>query len=204
MIRIIATAFALTTLSACLSLIPTPDAPTALYRLGPVQGDVARPIAADIVIREPEAPRILAGSDMAAKDENGAIRLIRNVEWADRSTRLMQLTLLDYLDSEGEGVAVIPEAGTRASYELAWRISEFSLQNGDAIASLELTLLSANLRAPLEQTTVSASVPASGTSNGARAIALAEAGRQVVAQTADFLSREIDAAELDASVGEAR
>ncbi|MEO0883908.1 MAG: ABC-type transport auxiliary lipoprotein family protein [Pseudomonadota bacterium] len=196
MIRILATVFALTTLSACLSVIPTPDAPIALYRLGPVQSDIARPIAANIVIREPEAPRILAGSELASKDEDGAIRLIRNVEWADRATRLMQLTLLDYLDDGGQGVAVMPEAGTRAPYELAWRISEFSLQNGEAIARLELTLLSADQRQPLKQVTVRSVVAAVGNSSSARARALAEAGRQVIAQTADFLSRELAAAEL--------
>lgn len=195
MTRILFVSLALFGLAGCLSIIPQPEAPTALYRLGPVDGDVARPIAANIVIREPEAPRILAGSELVVKDDRGAIRLIRNVEWADRATRLMQLTLLDYLDDEGEGVAVMPEAGTRAPYELAWRISEFSLQDDEAVARLELTLLSSDLRQPIEQATVRSSVLAASSSNGARARALAEAGRQVIAQTADFLSRELAASE---------
>ncbi|MEO1476184.1 MAG: ABC-type transport auxiliary lipoprotein family protein [Pseudomonadota bacterium] len=183
-------------LTGCLSIIPEPDAPTALYRLGPVDGDAARPLAASIIIREPEAPRILAGSELVVRDDSEAIRLIRNVEWADRATRLMQLTLLDYLGGEGDGLAVLPEAGTRAPYELVWRVSEFSLQNSDALARLELTLLSADGRAPLQQTVVRSNVRAAGSSSGARARALAEAGRQVIAQTADFVSREIAANEL--------
>ncbi|MEM9667630.1 MAG: ABC-type transport auxiliary lipoprotein family protein [Pseudomonadota bacterium] len=195
MIRLVTVIAATLSLTACLSLIPEPDAPLALYRLGPVKGDVARNLPASVIIREPEAPKILAGDALVSKDDRGALRLVKGVEWADRSTRMMQLTLLDFLDGEGDGLAILPESGGRAEYELAWRVSEFSLQGGDALARLELTLISSDRRLPIQQTTVSSRIPSLGSSVSARAQALSEAGRDVVAQTADFLSEEIAAAE---------
>ena len=181
-------------LSACLSIIPEPEAPNALYRLGPLESDTARTLEASVNIRQPEAPRILAGTEMVARDAEGAIRLVENVEWADRSTRLLQLALLDHLGGTGEGLAVLPESGARTDYELSWRLSDFVLEGRDAIARIELTLLGTRDRKPIAQTVVSTRVGAEGSSNGARATALAEAGRQAVVLAADFLAKEISEA----------
>ncbi|MEL7452638.1 MAG: ABC-type transport auxiliary lipoprotein family protein, partial [Pseudomonadota bacterium] len=133
--------------------------------------------------------RILAGTDLIARDRSGAIRLIDDVEWADRSTRLMQLTLLDYLASDAGGVALLPETGARAAFELTWRVSEFSLMGNRAIARLELTLLDGSSREPLVQRVVSSEITANGSSNSSRASALAAAGRDAVEQAAQFVSK---------------
>lgn len=191
MIRQLAIALALFGLTGCLSFIPEPEAPTALYRLGPVEMDETLPLAATVLIRQPEAPRILAGKEIIARDHSEAIRLVDGVEWADRATRLMQLTLLDHLASTGKGLAVLPETGARGEYELSWRISEFALKGRQADARLELTLLNARDRKPIAQDIVETQVTASSSSNSARAEALAEAGRLAIGEAAETLSRRI-------------
>ena len=179
---------AITCLTACVSFIPEPEAAQALYRLGPVSVEQkSAPLKHSVIVREPEASRVLAGMEMVARDRRGAIRLIDGVEWADRSTKLFQHTVLDYLSHGEEGIALLPETGARAEFELTWRISEFALEQNTAVAQVEMTLLDGNTRAPLRQARFSSQVDASGSSAERRAEALVEAGRDVIADIAAFV-----------------
>ena len=139
--RLIAAACALAILSGCVSLIPEQEAPGALYRLGPVEEDSEISFNRSILIRQPDAPRILSGVEISARDANGGIRVVKGAEWADRPTRLMQMVLLDYLGTSEGGVALAPNTGARTEFELSWRLSEFTLLGNTAVAQAELTLL---------------------------------------------------------------
>jgi cholesterol transport system auxiliary component len=191
--RLIASLAALTMLSGCVSLFPEPEIPTGLYRLGPVEADSRFSITNSVMVRQPEAPRILSGVQMASRDDDNAIRLIRGVEWADRVPRLMQLTVLDYLGTNGAGAAILPETGARVDYELSWRLSEFSLQGNTALAVAELTLLDGRTRKPLRQMTVTSRQQATSRTAENRAQALAEAGRDLARQAAGFIAQTSDA-----------
>ena len=186
--RLIASLAAITLLAGCFSLVPEQEAPNALYRLGPVETDTQFAIGHTVLVRQPEAPRILSGVHMTSRDDNNAIRLIRGVEWADRAPRLMQLTVLDYLGANGGGAAILPETGARADFELSWRVSEFSLQGNIAIGVAELTLLDGRTRKPLRQMTVTSRRTADSGQPSSRAQALAEAGRDLSRQAAGFIA----------------
>lgn len=179
---------ALSTLSACVSLLPEPEPPQALYRLGPVEADLGVSLGKSVLVRQPEAPRVLSGVEMVARDRRGAIRLIEGVEWADRAPRLLQLTLLDYIAGGGQGLGVLPETGARADLELTWRVSEMALDGNTAMVRLELTVLDGSSRAPLSQRIVTSEVQAAGDSASRRAEALSEAARNTVRQAAEFLA----------------
>lgn len=187
--RLFAAFAAISLLSGCVSLIPEPEVPNALYRLGPIEEKGSFIIRETVLVRQPEAPRILSGVDLASRDNTGAIRLLSGVEWADRAPRLLQLTVLDYLGTKGNGAALLPETGARASYELSWRLAEFSLEGNTAIAEAELTLLDGRTRAPLRQLTISSQHEASNGNASSRAQALAEAGRDIARQAADFIAQ---------------
>lgn len=184
--RLMLAVVAVMSLSACVSLLPEPKIPQALYQFGPIDTSDQVAIYNSILIRQPEAPRLLAGVDIAARDNSGAIRLVEGAEWADRAPRLFQMTMLDYLSSEGEGAALLPETGARADFELAWRISEFSLLGNRATARVELTLLNGRDRKPLAQRTVESEVTSRSDEPALRAEALAAAGRDIVRQAALF------------------
>lgn len=186
--RSIAAALSMVMLSACVSLVPEPETPNALYRLGPVEADQTLMLNRSVLVRQPEALRVFSGVDIVARDEGGAIRLVQGAEWADRAPRLMQLTLLDYLGSQGGSAAVLPETGARADYELSWRISEFALEGRTAIARAELTLLDGRTRKPVQQKTVSSQIEARDNEMASRASALAEAGRDIVRKSGKFLA----------------
>jgi len=186
--RLVVSLAALMTLSACVSLVPEPDVPGALYRLGPAPVAQGVVLNRSVLVREPEASRILAGSEIAVRDEQGAIRLMKGAEWADRAPRMFQMTLLDHLGTDGSGFALLPGAGARADLELSWRLSEFALQGRTALARAELILLDGQTRKPLKKLTVTSSKQASNTTPGARAEALSAAGRDIIRQAGDFIA----------------
>lgn len=193
MIRSLSIAFAAVALSACVSVLPEPEAPDGLYRFGAMTQTY--PVDAVVAVREPEASRLLGGRVIASENTAGALRLVRGVEWADNATRLMQVALLDAVNDAGAGVAVAYESGARADYELVWRIEDFSLAGTQARCSLEGTLVEARSRKVVAQTNVASTAAATGSANEARALALAEAGRSCVARIAGFVSEKAVAAE---------
>ena len=196
MIRSISLAFAMTALTACVSVLPEPEVPDGLYRFGAMTETY--PVDTVVAVREPEASRLFGGRVIASEDPAGALRLVRGVEWADSATRLMQVAVLDALDDKGAGVAVALEAGAHADYELVWRIEDFTLAGTLARCDLEATLVEADTRKVVAQTNVTSSANAGASSAESRALALAEAGRACAAQVAGFVSEQATAAEPDA------
>lgn len=173
-------------LAGCVSVLPEPDAPGALYRFGPMPA--THQLSAVISIREPDAPRLFGGRAIASQAPDGSLRLVPGVEWADRATRMFQLSLLDTLDSSAGGAAISASEARAGDYVLSWRISDFSLTGDTARCQLELTLIPEMPDGVVAQTGVTNTATASGRSASARAQAMAEAGRGCVREAADFVA----------------
>ncbi|MBY9066649.1 ABC-type transport auxiliary lipoprotein family protein [Hyphomonas sp. WL0036] len=186
MIRSIILPAAMVVLAGCSSVIPQPEPASALYRLAPMEAEYQ--LAASVTVREPEASRLIAGRWMAAEDENGGMRIIRSVQWTDRSTSLMQEALLDLLNGEGANVALPAQAGALTDYEFSWRISDLTLKGSTARCRLEATILKGQERSVLRQSTISTTATARGNSDMARAEALVEAGQACARDAAAFIS----------------
>lgn len=180
-------------LSACVSVLPEQKAPEGLYRFGPMEA--LHMIDASVVIREPEASRLFGGRAIAAEDSSGALRLVNGVEWSDSATRMMQVALLDTLGGSNGGVAVASDTGAPTDYELAWRISDFTLSGTTARCRIEATLLEGRSRKVLAQTNVSTTAIALDSKNAARAKALTDAGRACVSDIAAFVAERAVAPE---------
>lgn len=193
MIRRFALIIAAVGLAACVSVLPEQKAPEGLYRFGPMEA--LHMIDASVVIREPEASRLFGGRAIAAEDSSGALRLVNGVEWSDSATRMMQVALLDTLGGENGGVAVASDTGAPTDYELAWRISDFTLSGTTARCRIEATLLEGRSRKVLAQTNVSATAIALDSGNAARAMALTDAGRACVSDIAAFVAEKASAPE---------
>ena len=102
MVRAVVLMIVAACLAACVSILPEKKAPEALYRFGPMESMHA--LDASIVIREPEASRLVGGRAIAAEDSDGALRLVKDVEWTDSVTRMMQVALLDTLGGSDGGI----------------------------------------------------------------------------------------------------
>lgn len=193
MIRKLMIAAGLVSLAACVNVIERAEAPEAYYRIGPMQP--MHRLQATITIREPEASRLFSGRAIAAEDGNGGLRIVRGVQWTDNATQMMQTALLDSLGGEGQYAAMSADASGPAEFELAWRVSEFTLFGETARCRLDATLLKGRRRAVVAQTSLATSAIALDATNAARAKALTDAGRACVSELASFIAAETRAEE---------
>lgn len=193
MIRTLMIAAGLVSLAACVNVIERAEPPEAYYRIGPMQP--MHRLQATITIREPEASRLFSGRAIAAEDGNGGLRIVRGVQWTDNATQMMQTALLDSLGGEGQFAAMSADASGPAEFELAWRVSEFTLYGETARCRLDATLLKGRRRAVVAQTSLATSAIALDATNAARAKALTDAGRACISEMASFIAQETRAQE---------
>lgn len=173
-------------LPACVSVLPEQPRPEAVYQLALPGSQI--PIATNVVIREPDAPRLFANRSIVAEGAGGGLRVVAGIAWADRATRMLQVTLLDAISSAGEGVAIDDTAGVSGAYELYWRVLDFTLKGDEGVCSVQLTLMDGRSRDPVAQGVASANVRAITSDKPARAQALAQAGRDCAIDAAEFIA----------------
>jgi ABC-type uncharacterized transport system auxiliary subunit len=159
-------------LSGCISVLPSPDAPKALYRLNAIAPGQVAPLRLDVAISEPDAGRAISGVDLAVLDGQGGLRFMGDFKWSDPATRLIQTATISALaGSGGEGTAVSMNEGARTDLELRWRIDDLAIHSGSgltnageaqAICTLSMTVLDARTRRPIAQRTETRMVPVGG------------------------------------------
>jgi ABC-type uncharacterized transport system auxiliary subunit len=175
-------------LAGCISVLDSPEAPDAFYRIGPMES--LHEINASVTVREPEASRVFAGRALASEDDTGAMRIVRGVQWTDNATEMLQGALLDSIRGEGEFAALPSNTSGPAQFELTWRLSDFTLYGRTARCRLDATLLTGQTRTVIAQTSLETSALALDKSNAARAKALTDAGRACVSELASFIAAE--------------
>lgn len=182
----IGSVMALTTaLSACVSVLSEPQAADLLYRLegrGQVTG-----LTASVIIREPEAPRLMGGEGMVSEGSDGGLRLLPGAEWTGRSTRQIQLAIVDSFDLASDGAALLPETGAKSEYELASRLRTLELRGTEATCAMSVSLIVTKTRALVKQGEILERAQAATDRTQARAQALQKAGDQCAAKAAEFV-----------------
>ena len=171
-------------LSGCVSVLPQPEAPDALYKITSKARFADLPHT--LVVREPEAARIIAGQALVSESATGEYRLIPGVEWSGPSTRQIQYAIIDSFAPEAPGHAVAPELGVLAEYELATRVSALRLRGETALCSMVVSVITNRNRELIARAQVSAEGVASDESAKARAMALSEVASDCATQASAF------------------
>lgn len=183
----------LAAVSACVSVLPAPQVPRALLRIEAANERPQLPV--NLIVREPDAPQMLAGRALVSQDSSGANRLLPSVEWSGRATRQLQLALVDSFSVDGAGAALLPETGVAAQYTLTTRLQSFELHGDEAVCQVSVAVHDMQLKPVFfEQSEVSARQLASDGSTRARANALKQAGEQCVREIARFAAEAIETA----------
>ena len=178
-------------LAGCVSVIPSPQMPDALYSIKAAQ--TPYPVASNLTIREPESPLIVSGQAMTSKAPGGEIRLLPGAEWAERSTRLIQLAAIDSFQVGEDGAALLPESGVKSSYELTSRLQTLELQSDRAVCEISVALVDLQSREMLAHTVVRAEQTAPSSKTLDRAATLKSATEACVDQMAKFASTAVAA-----------
>lgn len=171
-------------LSGCLSVLPEPATPDALYRVEAAQKFDG--LSEHLIVREPEAPRLIAGQGMVSEGADGGLRLVPSVEWSGSATRQIQLAMIDSFQVGDAGNALLPEMGVSARFELGSQLKTLSLRGNTARCVMTLSLVTTSDRQLVALTEVSASKTADSDRNRDRATALREAASDCAAQAAQF------------------
>ena len=129
---------AVAALSGCVSVLPEPAVPEVLYAIE--ASGAPQSLDANIIVREAEAPQINAGQAIVTEDAAGALRLLPSIEWAGASTRLLQLAIVDSFGG-GEGVAILPETGITAPFEVMTRVQYFGLRGDMAVCRVSVQVV---------------------------------------------------------------
>jgi len=190
---LIATFAMLPMLPACVSVLPEPATPDALYRVEALQKFEG--LSQHLIIREPEAPRLIAGQGMVSEGTDGGLRLIPSVEWSGSATRQIQLAMIDSFKIGGPANALLPELGIIADYELASQLKTLSLQGQTARCVMTVSVVTTGDRHLLALTEVRATIESDSNSGRDRALALRDAASNCAAQAAQFAVGALPSAE---------
>lgn len=181
-ISIIAASVCLAT--ACVSVLPEPEAPEALYRVEAVSE--LSGLSQDLIVREPEAPRLISGQNMISEGADGGLRVVRGVEWSGPSTRQIQLAIVNSFKIGEAGNAVLPEIGVLAEFELASQLKVLRLRGDTGMCEMAVSLISSRDRSLLARTQITARQEARSGSARDRALALKDAASDCAAQATQF------------------
>ena len=177
--------------AACVSVLPEQNVPSALYRIAP--SNASYELQTGLIVREPDAPRLLGGQGMVSEGADGGLRIVSGAEWAGRSTELLQLALIDRFPPSGDmdgGYALPAASGPSGDHELVWRIVDLSIAGQSARCEIDLTLIERASQTPVASTRVNGAATASGGSASARAGALSDAAGACVDAAARFVADE--------------
>lgn len=171
-------------LGGCVSVLPEPKTPDALYRIE-ATGDLVG-LRHTVIVREPEAPRLMAGQGIVSEGADGGMRLVPGVEWADSATRQLQLAMIDSFEIGEDANALLPETGVLAEYELATRVKMFGLKGNTAICAMTASLITTRGRDLVDMTEIVTRTNALSDKRRDRALALKQAGADCARQAAEF------------------
>lgn len=171
-------------LAGCVSVLPEPATPDALYRVETQKK--LDGLSSHLVIREPEAPRLIAGQGMVSEGPDGGLRLIPGVEWSGNATRQIQLAIIDSFSVGEDGNALLPELGVSASFELASHLKTLNVQGDTARCVMTVSLVRTADRQLARAMDVGSTQVADSGSSRDRALALQAAASDCAAQAAAF------------------
>ena len=197
-IKLAVVALSALSLSACVSLLPE-STPSSVYRLSSPEARTWTGESWTVIeVVAPQAPRGLAGDEIAIQMADGRIAYLAAARWISPTPRIMQNLIVDTFNGSDSRLApVLPEDGVRAAYELRLDLREFEAvyDRGDNNAPLVRVRLSTRLIASQGRRIVGSTVfvgEARASSNrvGAIVTAFDQAATQVSQELAHWTAEQ--------------
>ena len=192
-----ACALAVLLLQGCAALPGGGPAPLDTYDLTAphVEAPGPRRAAAQILVAEPSALKILDGENIVIRPSAGSIEFLSGAQWADRLPRIVQARLVEALQGTNRlGGVGKPGEGLAIDYQVVTEIRAFEARvDGAPRAAIELHVKLLNDRNGIVRGSRSftAAAPISGTANADYVAALDRAFASVQAEIVGWVLASI-------------
>ncbi len=191
-------------LSACVSLVPEPAAPPAVYRLTPID-DLEKTDAlqgARIAVARPRASEILSGDRIAVLTTNQSIAFYEGIRWSDPTPVLVRRHLVDAMERAGLAASIaLPNEVADRDFILHADLREFALWRNDdrldARMRLSLRVVALESRQVVAAKIIESHATARDRDGDSVAAAMNEAARQAIRETVSWTIAEVAQAQDD-------
>jgi ABC-type uncharacterized transport system auxiliary subunit len=192
-------------LAGCVSLLPSPAPPAAIYTLrsGAIEAMAGAPKPVVVAVGHPEAPRSVGGADIVWR-QGATIAFMEGAAWDGAAPDLLQALLIDVMDRRGGVRAVVRGgAGVRADAEVRWSVMSFEVteSEGRIEAAIETAaqLIDLRTRTVIADERFNARAPISTRSGRAAAAALERVANEAALLTADWAIRTVEPSQPSAA-----
>jgi ABC-type uncharacterized transport system auxiliary subunit len=189
-------------LSGCISLLPEPPPPPAVFVLeaGDVQQVEGEIVDAVIGISAPSGERAILGSDLIWRTGD-QLAYVSQTQWSGRADSALQALLAETIIRQGRFRAATRSGEARAEYEIRWQVLDFEVFESDMKAhfTAEVRLVQSPGRQIIASEIISAEAPVSDRSATVAAQALARAAREGSARIGMFAADAAAQAEAEAA-----
>ncbi len=189
-------------LAGCVSVLPEPVVPDALYRLNASAYEPSgEPVKLDysVTVFEPEGSNLLLGKGIVYESNSGGLSLYKSVQWSDSSSIQLQSLLLDRLahrTPDSDGMALSDRSAAFTPVEVRWQMRDFVVRDDEAVVSARVTIMTGRKRDVLAQFDVTEVQSYSGKPKEDGVLALIDASHQLVDEIALRLPPIINQSEL--------
>lgn len=193
MMNIIGVAFLVVGLTACGTIL-APGPQPVIYSLSPDANvkTARRPVADQITVEEPMAPRALDVDRVPIGRAANAMQFVPDARFADRIPVLIQRALIEGLEQSGGFKAVASEAlGLRSTYAVAGDLRRFGMDNGQAKLALSISIVQRREGRIVASKIIEGSASAAGEDAASLAAAYERALAQVVTEATPFIIRTV-------------
>jgi cholesterol transport system auxiliary component len=170
-------------LTGCISLLPEPPPPPALFVLeaGPVQRVEGAPVDAVISVAEPGGERVILGSDLIWRTGD-SLAYVDQVQWSGRAENRLQALVVETITRQGRARAAVRSGAAQSDYEVRWDVMDFEVvESGGAFSAhfaADVKIVEASSRRILASEIISTEAPVASRSSSAAADGLARAARE--------------------------
>lgn len=195
-------------LAGCVSLLPEPPPPPALFVLeaGEVQRVQGAPLDVVIGVAAPQGERSLLGADLIWRTGD-QLAYVSQTAWSGRAQESLQSLVVETIGRQGRVRAAVRAGDARSDYDVRWDVLDFEVaENGGAMTarfSADVRIVEALTRRVLASEIITAEAPVSSRSATEAAQSLAraaqEGGARIGVFAVDAVSQAMAQAEAQSS-----
>jgi len=130
-------------LSACVSLLPSPESASTVYRLSSDFASVDQSASAELVrVDKPSASQVFSSNDIVVSKKGRKLSVIADANWSESMPSLIQSSLLDALGGSTKFIALTASSGASTETRVNLDVQNFEANFDEGSSSAPLAIVS--------------------------------------------------------------